>query len=127
MRLVLALAAVALAAVHALDDAVKGVVGADPARAALVAEFDRCARPALRLAMALKTAGITPAAVDAHGQRMAVTYVPVPIGAPSAFAPDPTWVAALAALREDADALFPGLPPDEDPDAGDGTAAPAAA
>jgi hypothetical protein len=34
----------------------------------------------------------------------------------TALRPDPDWVSASAALREDADAALPGLPPDE-PDA----------
>ncbi len=108
------------AARHQLDGALRGAVAADPARAALEDAFVAAAKRALRLAMALKTAGIGIGNVDAHGQRLIVANVPVPLGGLTAFAPDPAWQRAIAALATDPDAEMPGLPADDDdPDDGD--------
>jgi hypothetical protein len=109
---------------RALDNAVKAVVATDPARAALYDAFVSSARRALRCVAALRTAGLTIGGIEAHGVRFDFREAATAIGE-HAFRHDPEWVAALAALREVADAALPGLPPDEpEPDdAGDSRAA----
>jgi len=103
------------AAMHARDNAVRAAVLADEATNRLRAAFRASASRTLHLAKLLKTAGITPAPFDAHGQRMVVTAEPVVIGAPSAFSPDIEWESAIAALRDDPAVELPGVPPaDED-------------
>jgi hypothetical protein len=103
-----------------LGNAVAAVVEADPARDAALIEFKMVANRALRLAMALKTAGLELRDVDGHGLRLGVADVPTPLGSSSAFRPDSAWQSALAALRKDPDAPLPGLPePVPPPDAGD--------
>jgi hypothetical protein len=46
---------------------------------------------------------------EAHGLRCDIGDAAAPIGVQS-FAPDPEWLAAMAALREDPDARLPDLP-----------------
>ena len=56
----------------------------------------------------LKSADVSIAPVDAYGQRIMITHTPMPLGALSAFVPDPAWLVAIAALREVADTPLPG-------------------
>lgn len=80
----------------ALARAVKAAVASDPALATLKAEYARTMARAARLWRALR-------AVD-----VAVFNVVERLGGD-----DAEWTAALARLREDPDAVLPGLPPDE--------------
>ena len=100
-------------ALHELDKAVAAVVSTDPARASVLSEFNRSARRALRCAQILRTAGLTVQGAQAHGLRFVISAAAAPMGV-QAFAKDPAWLAARAALREDADAQLPGLPSAED-------------
>jgi len=92
-----------------VDEAAKGVVASDPARQAVLDEFFRCGRRALHCAQILRTVGTPIQGAQAHGLMFRITDAPVPIDR-VAFRPDPGWLSALAALREDADAAFPPLP-----------------
>jgi len=76
------------------------------ARAAVLAEFSRCARRALRCAQILRTSGLIVRGAEGHGLAFRITDAAAPVGR-SAFVHDPGWAAAIAALRDDADA-----PPD---------------
>lgn len=106
-------------AATALDAATSSAIAADPSVAALKAEFITSACRMLRLAQVLRTAGVSMGAIEAHGLRTWIGDAAAPVGE-RAFFDDPTWLAAIAALREDADALLPGLPPDDPDEAGDG-------
>jgi hypothetical protein len=61
----------------------------------------------------LGQAGLTVQGAQAHGLRFVISDAAAPMGV-QAFVKDPAWLAALAALREDADAQLPGLPSAED-------------
>jgi hypothetical protein len=110
---------------QALDKAVQNVVQADPAKQAVTAEFFRTGRHLLRLARVIRTMGIIAqgvAAVDI-GLVLRINDIIKPgsvnsTGA-SSFTRDPAWTSALAALREDADTLLPGLPPTDDDEPGE--------
>jgi hypothetical protein len=108
-----------------LDQAVKAVVATSPAVAALRAEFYRAAARALRLARALRSAGVPVGRADAHGLRLVLGEAAAAVGQ-QAFRPDPAWLAAIDRLREDAAAPLPGLPPDDPADASAGTSRAAA-
>jgi hypothetical protein len=82
---------------------VADAVAADPALAALRAEFERCRLRLSVLIGALLGAGVTTSRVAWED---------------SAFIPAADWVNALVALRSDADARLPGIPPEDGPDAG---------
>ena len=99
-----------------LDRAVSAVIAADPAKAAVITEFARCARRVLQCAQRLRMIGVNQIA-EMAGLRLIIQVAPTVSGA-VAFAPDPTWASALGALRDDADAKLPGLPADDGP-AGD--------
>lgn len=109
---------------QALDAAIAAAIKADPARAALVAEFDRAARRVLRCAQRLKMIGVN-RFTEAHGLRLSISIAAVPVGQ-TAFVPDRDWAAAIAALRDDPDAPLPPLPAPEDDPAGDAGAKAAA-
>lgn len=96
-----------------LDAAVTDAVKADPARQAVLDEYDRAARRALDCARVLRTLSVNPVA-EAHGLRLIIGIAPVSTGA-TTFVPDSVWVAALAALRLDPDQPLPGLPAEDDP------------
>jgi hypothetical protein len=89
---------VALALAQAdLDDAITAVVAASPEVEALRTEFEATRQHLSHIIGALKAAGQRsqwPIALDAE-----------------AFAPNSEWAMALAALRTDAGAQLPGLPP----------------
>jgi hypothetical protein len=89
--------------------AVQAVVQASPARAALLAEYWRCAKRALRCAQALRTSGVGMQGAEGHGLRFVISEAAAAIGE-HPFKHDAEWLAALAALREDADVTLPGLP-----------------
>jgi hypothetical protein len=105
------------AAQRGLDRAVSAVVSADPARQAVLAEFQRFANHALRCAQILRTCGMIVRGAEAHGLMFRVVDAPVPMGKTS-FTPDREWASATRALRDDPDAPLPGLPAEDDP-AGD--------
>ena len=97
-------------AAHELERAIAAVVNADPARAAVVAQFFRYAGRALKCAVALRTAGMNMQGAEAHGLMFKITQAPqtmAEFGRP--VPPDPEWAAALEALREDPDAQLPDL------------------
>lgn len=96
-----------------IDRAVAAAVAADPARAALLAEFRRVGARALHCAQALRTAGLIVQGAEAHGLAFRIHEAPTSIDK-TAFRPDPGWLNAIAALREDADSVLPGLPGAED-------------
>jgi hypothetical protein len=106
-----------------LNKALKAMLESEPVVMALRARRDRYYRCGLRDARILRTLGL-----DDHyelhdaetGQRLRTDDIPLPIGASSAFRPEPAFAAWLAALRQDPDALPPALPETEPPD--DGTA-----
>ena len=99
-----------------LDEAVRSAVAADPTRAAVLAEYNRAARRALRCAMILRTSGMIMRGHEAHGLRFVINDAATAIDKMgTAFVPDPEWVAAVSALHSDADALLPDLPPPDDP------------
>jgi hypothetical protein len=98
-----------------LDTALPRAVSADLARAALLAEFRRAARRALRIARAIQTSGLRLGGIEAHGMRADIGEAVVAVGQ-RAFRDDPEWLAAIANLRQDPDAALPGLPPEGDPD-----------
>jgi hypothetical protein len=113
-------AAAVSAANHDRDSAVKRAIEADPAVAALRAEFHRAATRALRCAQALRTAGLT-----MGGAHMRLRGILLEAGAPvaqGAFDDDPEWIAAVETLRNDPDAPLPGLPPPDEPDPDDASA-----
>jgi hypothetical protein len=89
--------------------AVQAVVSASPARASLLAEYWRCANRALRCAQALRTSGLTMQGAQSHGLRFVISEAAAVVGE-HPFKHDAEWTAALAALREDADARLPDLP-----------------
>jgi hypothetical protein len=104
------------AAQRDLDEAVRSAVAADPRRAAVLAEYNRAARRALRCAMILRTSGMIMRGHEAHGLRFVINDAARAIDKMgTAFVPDPEWVAAVSALHSDADALLPDLPPPDDP------------
>ena len=94
----------------AVDAAIAAVVGSDPARQAVLDEFNKCARRALRCAKVLRTAGMIVRGAEAHGLAFRITDAAVPVGKTAFTPPDRDWAAALAALWSDADAPLPGLP-----------------
>jgi hypothetical protein len=96
----------------ALDGAIKAVVSASPELSALRAEFERARKRMSVLIGALAGAGVTTS-------RVAWTD--------DAFVPPAEWTAAVAALRDDPDAVLPGLPDDPEPDHADGHRGQAAA
>ena len=95
----------------------------DPARQAVVVEFHRAARRALRCAKALRTCGLITQGATGHGLRLTIGEAAAAMGE-VAFKHDAEWLTALAALHEDPDAPLPGLP---DPEDAAGGRAPAAA
>jgi hypothetical protein len=89
--------------------AVQAVVSASTARASLLAEYWRCANRALRCAQALRTSGVVMQGAESHGLRFVISEAAAAVGE-HPFRHDAEWLAALAALREDADARLPELP-----------------
>lgn len=100
-----------------LDAAVKAAVEADAQVRASLTEFYRAARRMLRCAKSIRTAGLFVEGADAHGLAFVITEAAAPMGQ-RAFRDDPAWGAALAALRENADTVLPGLPPEDLDDVG---------
>ncbi|MGH2506089.1 MAG: hypothetical protein ACRDHZ_01500 [Ktedonobacteraceae bacterium] len=97
----------------ALDEAVAEAIVEDPARAALVARFERHAARALRYARSLASAGFNVRGHTAHGLRLAIFPAAAAVDE-QVFFPDRAWTDAIAALHEDPDTILPGLPPADD-------------
>ena len=77
-------------------------------------EFFRSAKRALRCAQILRSAGTPVQGAQGSGLMFRITDAPTTVDKlGTAFRPDPDWISASAALREDADAPLPGLAEDD--------------
>jgi cellobiose-specific phosphotransferase system component IIA len=114
---------------RAVDAAARSVVSQDPTTRAVLNEFNRAGRHLLRLSRVMRTLEIGHTGMSADDLGLSLRIVDIaPPGEPnrSLYRPEPAWLAALAALRDDADTELPGPPPAEEDDADDGAAAAAA-
>jgi hypothetical protein len=94
-----------------VDQAVSAVVSGE--KGAVLDEFIRCSQRALRCAQILRTIGTPVQGSTGHGLMFRITDAPTTVDKlGTAFRPDPDWLSATAALREDADTPLPGLPDD---------------
>jgi hypothetical protein len=95
-----------------------------------VSEFFRTGRRVLQLARSIRTFGNVVTGVEAVdiGLTLRINDIAKPGsgGHAVSYTKDPSWAAAIAALREDADTRLPGLPAQDDDPAGDAGAIKAA-
>jgi hypothetical protein len=109
------------AAERELESSVFHVIFTDPRKAELVAEFQRTGRRLLRLARAMRTInvnadGIISDPIAGLSFVMRIGDIARPGGVGTLYTSDPSWGAAVAALREDPDFQLPALPEPEPPE-----------